>query len=312
MKKYFYLAAAALTLAACSSDETTNAVPDAPAEPIMLTACVGEATQTRAGADIQSQAFEENELIKVECTPSAGGTTSSVTYKAGAPSANVNSLTAQGSALTWPASGTVAIKAFYPSTVTSSIVSFTVNDNQTDATNYKGSDLMYATPISDQAKVANVSLTFNHALAKIVVNMTAGDGLDATDIGNCTVTLHAKKTATIGSGAVTKDASNNYNATGDAVTITMGTGSSVAAIIVPQTITASASSKYNFITITTAGNHSVTYQLSTDKTFDAGKVYTYSLKVSMSAITLQSNSITDWDGTGDDKTINETSNPLTL
>lgn len=312
MKKYFYLAAAALTLAACSNDETTDAVADATAEPIILTASVGEATQTRAETAIQSQAFEANELINVECTPS-GKTMSSVIYKAVAPAENVNSLTAESSALTWPASGTIALKAFYPKTVTSSTSSFSVSTDQSNtgsatgstdaAKGYKGSDLMYATPIDGQTKIASVDLTFNHALAKIIVNLTAGTGMSDGDIAVCTVTLHAKKTATISNGVATKGGSGNYNATGEAVDITMGTGGSVAAIIVPQNITASTGSKYNFITITTAGGHSVTYQLSADKTFDAGKVYTYNLNVGMSEITLQSNSIINWDGTGDDKTI---------
>ena len=304
MKKYFILAAAALTLAACSNEESDNRVDN---NVIRLTANMGETTLTRAGTTIQSTAFEENELVNIEVTPS-GGSMSAKVYKAGAPSGTVNGLNVNtGDAFTWPASGTVGIKAFYPSSVGSSTASFTVSTDQsatgsatgaTDAEKgYKGSDLMYATEISDQAKQSDaVGLTFNHALTKIIVNLTEGSGMSSTDIAACQVQLKAMRTATIASGVAAKA---TFDA-GTAATITMGTGTTLAAIIVPQEIPAST----NFITITTSGSHSVSYPLPAAKNFDAGKVYTYNLTVSMSGITLQSTTIQNWDGAGDDKTIN--------
>lgn len=291
--KFFYFAAAAMMLAACSNDESVNEV--ANDNIISLTASVAGASTTRAGVDVQSTAFEENELIKVECT--IGESTTSKVYKAGAATSNVNSLTVnEGAAFTWPASGTIALKAFYPSTVTSSDESFSVQENQTESANYKASDLMYSTPIADQAKQsAAVGLTFNHALTKIIVNLTKGTGMSDADIAACTVTLSAKKTATITegnfAGLTASDAA--------AVTITAGTGANTAAIIVPQTIAAST----NFITITTSGSHSVSYSLPAEKTFAAGSVYTYNFTLGMSGITLQSTTITGWDSTGDGKTI---------
>ena len=237
--KFFYFAAAAMMLAACSNDESVNEV--ANDNIISLTASVAGASTTRAGVDVQSTAFEENELIKVECT--IGESTTPKVYKAGAATSNVNTLTVnEGTAFTWPASGTIALKAFYPSTVNSSATEFAVQENQTEATSYKASDLMYSTPIADQAKQsAAVGLTFKHALTKIIVNLTAGTGMSDTDIAACTVTLSAKKTVGISNGQVPETPVPS----GDAATITMGTGSGVAAIIVPQTIAAST----NFITI---------------------------------------------------------------
>ena len=216
------------------------------------------------------------------------------------------SLKSGQTALTWPASGTVNINAYYPSTVTSTTTSFSVlEDQSTDATNgdanYKASDLMYSTPIADQAKQsAAVGLTFNHALTKIIVNLTKGTGMSDADIAACTVTLSAKKTATITegnfAGLTASDAA--------AVTITAGTGANTAAIIVPQTIDGSSTAQ-DFITITTnnGSGHSVTYKISENKTFAAGSVYTYNFTLGMSGITLQSTPITGWDSTGDGKTI---------
>lgn len=296
--KFFYFAAAAMMLAACSNDESVNEV--ANDNIISLTASVAGVSTTRAGVDVQSTAFEENELIKVECT--IGESTTSKVYKAGAATSNVNTLTVnEGTAFTWPASGTIALKAFYPSTVNSSATEFAVQENQTEATSYKASDLMYSTPIADQAKQsAAVELTFKHALTKIIVNLTAGTGMSDTDIAACTVTLSAKKTATITegnfAGLTASDAA--------AVTITAGTGANTAAIIVPQTIDGSSTAQ-DFITITTnnGSGHSVTYKISENKTFAAGSVYTYNFTLGMSGITLQSTTITDWDSTGDGKTI---------
>ena len=298
--KFFYFAAAAMMLAACSNDESVNEV--ANDNIISLTASVAGPSTTRAGVDVQSTAFDAGAEINVECTPT-GGTMASAVYTAAAASEGKNALSLKSgqTALTWPASGTVNINAYYPSTVTSTTTSFSVlEDQSTDATNgdanYKASDLMYSTPIADQAKQsAAVGLTFNHALTKIIVNLTKGTGMSDADIAACTVTLSAKKTATITegnfAGLTASDAA--------AVTITAGTGANTAAIIVPQTIDAST----DFITITTSGSHSVSYSLPAEKTFAAGSVYTYNFTLGMSGITLQSTTITGWDSTGDGKTI---------
>jgi len=289
MKKYFILAAAALAMVACSNDESeNNAV--AQSDVISFTAGMANDEVTRAAVDIQGAAFAAGEDVKIEVTPS-GGSMSSAIYTTAAASEGKNALSvkAGSTAFTWPANGTVAIKAFYPSSVTSSTASFSVEENQSTDPNYKASDLMYATPIDAQAKQAGaVGLTFNHALTKIIVNLTAGTGVTDDDIAACTVTLSAKKTAAITSGVA-------GNASGDAATITMGTGANNAAIIVPQSITASNESKVNFITITTQGGHSKTYQLTANKAFAAGKVYTYNLTVKMSEIVLESTTISNWD-----------------
>ncbi len=284
MKKYFMFAAAALAFAACSNEESDVTVNNS--NEIKLVANMG-GNVTRASNAIQSTAFLENEQINVECTPSATSTTTSVVYTASAPSGNVNTLTASSGALTWPASGTVALKAFYPSTITSETNTFTVQADQSEDANYKASDLMYATPIASQAKTSDaVGLTFKHAFSKIVVNLTAGTGMSETDIDACTVKVKAKPTVALSSGEA-------GDVSGEVTDITLGTGSGKAAIIVPQSYAASA----DFITVTTSGSHSVTYKLSAAKDIEAGMVYTYNLIVNMSAITLQSTTITNWTAT---------------
>ena len=139
---------------------------------------------------------------------------------------------------------------------------------------------------------SRVGLTFNHALTKIIVNLTAGNGLQESDITGSTVTLHAMKTIAINNGVaqMTTGESPHYDASSLA-DITMGSGAtSHAAIMVPQSIAAASA----FITVTTSGSHAVTYSLADAKTFLPGKVYIYNLRVDMAAITLQSTEINDW------------------
>ena len=305
MKKYFILAAAAIAMAACSNDdESVNIAQND--NVISLSASVA-GPATRAAYNVQSTCFDAGQVINVECTPT-GGTLASYTYTTVAASGNVNALSPTSGTHYWPANGsTVTVKAYYPSTVASSTTSFSVQDNQSTDASYMQSDLMYSTTMTEPAAKAGgtIGLTFNHALTKIIVKLTPGAGMDATAIANCTVTLHAKKAATISSGEVT---AATDAAAGD---IIVGTGSDatngIAAIIVPQTIDGS-STPQDFITITSGGN-SATYKLSAETTFAAGTVYTYSLAVGMNGVTLQSTSITNW---ADGGTVTATGSPLTI
>lgn len=299
MKKYFILAAAAIAMAACSNDESESIVKTDNA--ISLSASVGQ--MTRAAYNLQSACFAASEVINVECTPT-GGTLASYTYTTEAASGNVNALTPASGTHYWPANGsTVTVKAYYPSGVSSSTATFSVQDNQSTDASYKASDLMYSTTMTAPAakSAGTIGLTFNHALTKIIVKLSPSSGMTAEAVAACTVTLHAKKTVAIANGVAGE-------VSGDVTEITVGTGSDatngIAAIIVPQTLAASA----NFITVTSGGN-SATYQLSAATTFAAGSVYTYSLAVGMNGVTLQSASITDWTDGG---TVNATGSPLTI
>ena len=306
--KYFLLAAAAMTLAACSNDESDNQVTasEGATEAITLVANVNNVT--RGGVSIQEQCFDEGELINVECTP-AGGTMTSAVYQAGEASENVNALSinTNETALKWSANGSnVSIKAFYPSTVGSSNTSFSVEETQysstdaTDQTAYKSSDLMIATA-ADQAKDnGTIALTFSHALSKIIVNLTAGTA-DADDIAACEVAINAKKTIAMENGVI-------GDASGEATWITLGTGANTAAIIVPQTITVAkktdaeaAANTYQLlrVKIGTVEKFLTITNNSTDdyvtKEFKTGKKYTFSITVNRTGLELQSSSIGGWD-----------------
>ena len=166
---------------------------------------------------------------------------------------------------------------------------------------YKGSDLMYATHITGQSKTNDViGLSFHHALSKIIINLNPGVGMLQADIDECTVEIHAKKsTAWTANNFATLTSSS---ATGSVVKIKAGVGDTNAAIIVPQVIDGSSTAQ-DFITVTTAHTplneadallHQKTYKLSTERTFEPGKVYTFTLTVNMDSIELQSATISNW------------------
>ena len=291
-----YLALMALLSISCSNDEDARELPvGQSAGTIVLTASMGNTDVTRGSLDVQTLSFDEGELINVESTITGTTTTNSAIYRTGAADEeNKNVLIPNGTALTWPAnSGTVSIHAYYPSTVTSSTTSFSVQTDQSAADNsaYKLSDLMYAEPINGQAQAATVPLTFHHALSKIVVNIVGTGSLTAEDLADCEVAVKACRTATIVNGVATPVA-DAVNAS-DYDFITIGTGTSVAGIIVPQTIDGSTTAQ-PLIRVKWS-NRSLYLKLNTSKTFAERLKYTYTLAIgSAQEISLIRSEITDW------------------
>ena len=71
------------------------------------------------------------------------------------------------------------------------------------------------------------------------------------------------------------------------------------AIVVPQTLTATAAAPLNFIKVHLNDGGDLYAKITSNITFEPGKKYLYTITVNLSGITLTS-SITDWDdGTGD-------------
>ena len=294
MKKHlFYIAAAALMLAACSNDERDIQNND---DIIKLSANIATpVTRATATDALQNTQFNNSTAIHVDVYETGGSapmTNGSGTYT------TTNTTGALSGSLYYPTNGNnIDIEAYYPSTVTYSTTSFNVLADQSSAANYCSSDLMYATKLTNKAKGTTHGLTFNHALSKIIVNITNGSGVTAGDITSNVSAVkinNTKLTATIAKGVVSA-------ATGSAtdITITGTTNTSNIGIIVPQTVVNGSA----FITVTYNSND-YAYTLTADKTFEAGKVYTYALTLTAQGISLSSTTITDWiPDTGDSQTI---------
>ena len=292
MKQHlFYIAAAALMLAACSNDERDIQNGD---DIIKLSANIAiPVTRATATDALQNTQFNNSTNIHVDVYEKDG--TTPYTY---GTYTTTNTTGALSGSLYYPTNGNnIDIEAYYPSTVDYSSTSFSVLANQSSAANYCSSDLMYATKLTNKAKGTTHGLTFNHALSKIIVNITNGSGVTASDITSNVSAVkinNTKLTATIAKGVVS-------TATGSAsdITITGSTNTSNIGIIVPQTVT----NGNAFITVTYNGSDKA-YTLTADKIFEAGKVYTYALTLTAQGITLSSTTITDWvPDTGDSQTI---------
>lgn len=201
----------------------------------------------------------------------------------------------------------ISIFGVHPSTYTSN-TDFTVAADQTSDADYAASDLCYSPATNHTRTTGPVDtngrqiMTFQHALSKIVVEITTNTGKTLP----ATVKLLAKRTTkmTWSSGS---DFSVQAEATGDASYITMGlnddgTGTKVSggAIIPPQTIAAGTS----FISFTVADLGPMIYPLPANTTFTSGKRYTYNIKVNNVGITATTD-IDDWGSTVNGEVVGE-------
>ena len=287
-KNYLFLAASALMIAACSNEESGNQPVQNP-EVISLSATVSGGMRA-SGANLQNAQFASGKGIFVE----AYKTGASTAYATGNYTTQDASGTLSGS-LTYPATGeNIDICAYYPSTVSSSTTSFTVQTNQSSDANYQNSDLMYATKLVNKAKGSTHELTFNHALSKIIVNIVAGTGVESANITSLVSAVKIKNTKPTAGFAITNGAPGAITESGSVTDIEIkGTGAANEGIIVPQDVAAVA-----FIEVTYNGTQ-YTYNLGASKTFNPGEKYTYTLTLNASGISLKSLKINNWtEGTG--------------
>ena len=283
-KSYFLLAASALMIAACSSEESGNQSVQNP-EVISLSATVNGGMRA-SGENLQNAQFVSGASIHVEAYKHVGGTAcGNGDYTTTDANGNLSG------SLTYPATGeNIDICAYYPATVSSGTSSFTVKSDQTTVENYQLSDLMYADKLEDKAKGSTHNLTFNHALSKIIVNIVAGTGVDNDDITTGVTAVKIKNTKPKATFDITGGAVGAIGESGETTDINItGTGASNEGIIVPQDVDAGA-----FIEVTYNGTQ-YTYNLGADKTFAPGHKYTYELTLNASGISLKSLKINNWD-----------------
>ena len=164
---------------------------------------------------------------------------------------------------------------------------------------------MYSVNVTNKAADQTVpgALIFNHALTKIVVNVTLGAGMSTEGLStqptvtNVTIKSTIRKAlfdnteGIITDGVLTASADGTEQASDINIT---GTGLDNAGIIVPQTVTAGAEGA-EFIAVT-YNSHTYTYKLpaNTTTTFQAGKVYTYNLTLNADRLELTVTRITNW------------------
>ena len=298
MKKLqFILACAALTaLSSCSSDDQSFD----PNE-IRITTNVGgiEAT-TRAATNILSTTFTaDNDQVNIYITENA--TSPTITYGdengkliATAKSGNVLELSSKQY---YPSTGNgVDVWGVYPTSIEKGTTTFSVQTDQSNETNYKASDFLFAAGVTNHKKAdGEIKLQFEHQLSKVIVKLKAGDGVDASALTGAEVNIvNTKPEASF--TALSQTGPATISATGDVANIKIGTwsGSDIAAIIVPQTV--SKGTPLFKVELTNGGNY--TYVIpngdsDNDVTFSAKNVVTYTLTLTTAGIDVKSE-IKDW------------------
>ena len=252
---------------------------------------------TRSASDIQTGSFEAgteiNAYYRVHNDTEEGESlgNSPTTLTASAPDANGKNVLTPDVQPYYPQSGTVDIYALYPideSVLTNNSTSFTVQANQSSDANYKLSDLMWAGVTGQSKTQADVALTFSHLMSKIVIDVTAKEGvkIESVKLTNTKLTVPLnnlkKSTRSLGEASATGTITIGSDAAGT-------THIGGAALFPPQTIQA------NFIEVVTKDYGTATY--SVDKTFESGKQYIVNLTVTRQQIGCTT-TITDWNSDG--------------
>jgi len=283
------LPALTMLATACSSDDAQTADNRVP---ITLTGTTLTITETRANADttLNKDYLKVGLPVRVSVKNTGTSTWTDYTYTAAAG----GELTPPTTPPFYPIDNTsVDIVAYSPSFASST---FSVLSDQTTNDSYLASDLVYAS-VSNQAKsISAVPLQFEHKMAKIVVNVLAGSGVN--EIRSVTLSnIYPQVTFNPATGAV------GY-ATGTQTPVTIVDNNTTAAaygtaVIPGQTVVG------NLLTVVTDLG-TATYSVSS-KTFTAGKMYKLTISVNKTSVnaTTEITNWTDTEGvvikTGDDK-----------
>ena len=264
-KKILFAAAALTLLSACADDVITME-----RVPVTLAYKTIDATETRAAQNLNEGIFANGETLKVRISNAGEGDWTNYDYTTG----DAGAMIAPTPGPYYPAGSTnIDIVAFYPATAGTS---FTVATDQTADADYKASDLMFAL-VEDQARqAAAVELAFTHKMAKLDVNITAGEGISSI---NSVSILNVKPTVSFN-----KATGKVVEASGDAVNIAVSNNGS--ALIPAQTVSG------DLLSIVT-DQGTATYKFNSEKTLEAGKRYLFDLTVNLRAIGT-TNAITNW------------------
>ena len=192
-----------------------------------------------------------------------------------------------------------------------------VNTDQSTDAGYVPSDLLYATGANLARQTAAHQLTFSHLLSKIEVYLVAGTGTNDEELASASVSiLNTKPTASVtlsktaaptiaATGTAAEIAAKMQHETDQTVTIAGGTPSPAyafaEAIIVPQWVNstgASGGTEVDFVKITMGSS---SYTAKVNKEFTGGNKFVFNVVVNRSGIEFTS-TISPW-GNGDTTTI---------
>lgn len=279
--RFIPLAALGLMAAACSNDESAPAQQEA--KYITIEASIGN--MTRATTTGNASVFEAGDGVTLYAWTGQATAVPAECVVNGV----VNTLGADGkwtpaSQMLW--SDMVTPHYFLGIYPARTVSDFTADPYTLDPADYEASDLLVARQLSGLVATQNpVSLTFDHAMAKLYVNMNFRNQWTETPaIASCVAT--AAGTATINYLAQTVTAGEQSSVSLPAVTASTGYAATYGSIMVPQT-------GFRTVTITIDGQQ-FTYTHDEDIPLEAGKYTTLNLIVGRNKIEIGEVSINDW------------------
>ena len=299
----FLAVAALLTMASCSDDEVTGGGNNH----LLRLSTTNIISETRAAdQSLQLTQFASGSKVAIFLAEDVNGTATAsgdnvTTYTQPleyAADGNGGLSTADNSKQYWPTSGNgLYIYGVYPysavSTTTthnSTGIEFSVKSDQSSNDNYNASDLMTGAPSSNPVKRTSsaVEVKFTHLLSKININLTVGAGFNEGDLNSAEVYI----TNTLPTTTFNVQNTTLGTASGTATDISVCTGTTGSAIIVPQTI----ESGKAFIKVVVGGG-SYIYKLGSESSteFKSSTQYTYNITVAKTGLTVTS-TINAWAG----------------
>ena len=290
----FALAAAALLAAGCGHNEDT---PSEVAKYITVNTSIGQMTRMATDAD-GSQRFEANDQISVYAWT---GKATEVAVNNLVVNNSVN--TYDGTAWTasplmlWADPGTPHFfLGIYPAKaqIASAVTDFTADDYTLDTADQEASDLLVAVQTGDKeagltATANPVQLTFDHVMAKLIVNLNFRSQWGGTPTA---VSVTAQDVATnakvdyLHKAVAADDTSKKDIALPALATPQAGYALSYASIMVPQP-------GFSKITVTINGSD-YTYTHSGEIKLEGGKYTTVNLTVGRDRIELGDVTVNDW------------------
>lgn len=315
---------ALVALSSCSNDHVLHDYTINEKDPIEISTSIGGVdVLTKAAPDVyggeSSKHFDEGTKVNVYIFEhkAEGQSTASYTYGVNGKvvyTSDANGVLKADPTNYFPGNGHgIDIYGIYPISIEAKNESqtFTVSTNQSTGednknTNYKTSDLMFAAKQTIEDRKTALTLTFKHQLSKVIVKLVKGNGLTDNDLDGAEVTIqNTKPECTISSVSENGMTGITASASGTTEDITVGTwdnettSSGLAAIVVPQDITAGT----ELIKIELNNGATYIYKTKSDENqftgFISGKQHTFTLTLSTFGITVNA-VISDWEeGTGD-------------
>ena len=283
MKKLRFIPLAALGLlaAACSNDESAPAQQEA--KYITIEASIG--AMTRATTTGNAAVFDAGDGVSIYAwTGSATAVAADKVVNGVVTTLGTDGKWTPATQMLWADMVTPHyFLGIYPARTVSD---FTADPYTLDPADYEASDLLVARQLSGLIATQNpVSLTFDHAMAKLYVNMNFRNQWSETPaITSCVAT--AASTATVDYLAQTVTAGEQATVSLPAIAAQTGYAATYSSIMIPQ-------SGFRTVAITIDGQQ-YTYTHTEDIPLEAGKYTVLNLIVGRNKIELGEVSINDW------------------